>query len=127
MDRALLERMIGAAVLVLLFVVFVPALLDGRQKPQDLMPSAGGKRTEVIVLNAPRNEPAPEADPVPVQQEPIVNPPPQPVAKVVAKAEVKEPVASKPVVSKSVVKEPVAPKPVSKPEPSAPTASAVPY
>ena len=59
MDRALLERMVGAVVLVLLFVVFVPALLDGRQGDQDgdegrLDGSAtrGATRTEVIVLNA---------------------------------------------------------------------------
>ncbi len=31
MDRALVERMIGAAVLVLLLVVVAPAVLDGRK------------------------------------------------------------------------------------------------
>jgi DedD protein len=59
MDRALLERMVGAVVLVLLFVVFVPALLDGRQGDQDGdegrsdgPATRGATRTEVIVLNA---------------------------------------------------------------------------
>jgi DedD protein len=59
MDRALLERMVGAVVLVLLFVVFVPALLDGRQGDQDGdegrsdgSATRGATRTEVIVLNA---------------------------------------------------------------------------
>ena len=57
MDRALLERMLGAAVLVLLFVVFVPALLDGRDDTQsgaNPVQGSDGKRTEVIVLNGPR-------------------------------------------------------------------------
>lgn len=33
MDRSLLERMIGATLLVILLVVLAPALLDGRQSP----------------------------------------------------------------------------------------------
>jgi DedD protein len=57
MDRALIERMVGAGVLVLVFVLFAPALLDG-SKGGDEDPgvtSDSGIRTEVIVLNTPRD------------------------------------------------------------------------
>ncbi len=57
MDRTLLERMVGAVVLVLLLVLLAPALLDGgaegdaeRNRP---VSADSGKRTEVIILNAP--------------------------------------------------------------------------
>lgn len=68
MDRALLERMVGAAVLVLIFVVVAPMLLDGRDEDDPGAAgkgssSAGSRRTEVIVLNSPsqsKPEPAPE-------------------------------------------------------------------
>jgi DedD protein len=56
MDRALIERMVGAVVLVLLLVVVAPALLDGRRaSDREINESAadGSIRTEVIVLNAP--------------------------------------------------------------------------
>ncbi len=59
MDRTLLERMVGAVVLVLLFVLFAPVLLDGSADGgrNEVIPSAQseGKRTEVIILNAPVN------------------------------------------------------------------------
>jgi len=62
MDRALLERMVGAVVLVLLLVLLAPALLDGRDN--DAVPMLAGQsdegtRTEVIVLNAPVTAPPP--------------------------------------------------------------------
>ena len=80
MDRALLERMVGAVVLVLLFVVFVPALLDGRQddagKTFDNNTARTGTRTEVIVLNAA------ETTPPSVAESP--KPPPAPPKKAVA-------------------------------------------
>jgi DedD protein len=56
MDRALIERMVGAVVLVLLLVVVAPALLDGRRaSDHEIRESAadGPIRTEIIVLNAP--------------------------------------------------------------------------
>ena len=108
MDRALIERLIGAVVLVLLLVIVAPALLDGRK------PEGPGKeltridtdelRTEVIVLNAPLDAaaepdvpPAPEAPgqpeeliPEPVAPAPVARttPPPEPapVAKPVPQA-----------------------------------------
>jgi cell division septation protein DedD len=56
MDRSLLERMVGAVVLVLLLVLLAPALLDGEQTESgtvDDVRTAGRTRTEVIVLNEP--------------------------------------------------------------------------
>ncbi|MCP3999592.1 MAG: SPOR domain-containing protein [Gammaproteobacteria bacterium] len=71
MDRALLERMVGAVVLVLLFVVFVPALLDGRQDDNegraDASGSRVGTRTEVIVLNASKPAAPPVVEAVKLQ------------------------------------------------------------
>lgn len=59
MDRTLLERMVGAVVLVLLFVLFAPVLLDGSADGDNDQPARApeqnGKRTEVIILNAPVN------------------------------------------------------------------------
>jgi DedD protein len=56
MDRALIERMVGAVVLVVLIVVVAPALLDGRDSSGQLQQPAGSggqNRTEVIMLNGP--------------------------------------------------------------------------
>ena len=60
MDRALLERMVGAAVLVLLFVVFAPMLLDGRDDVPDDQQGATSTdaKTKVIVLNQPVEKPS---------------------------------------------------------------------
>lgn len=62
MDRALIERMVGAVVLVLLLVVVAPALLDGTRlvsTDEDGLATDGENRTQVILLNEPetRNEP----------------------------------------------------------------------
>ena len=81
MDRALLERMVGAVVLVLLLVVFAPMLLDGSDSDapdQPGKPDASGssKRTEVIVLN---NSALKAAKPA-AQQKPA-----RPVPKITAK------------------------------------------
>jgi cell division septation protein DedD len=67
MDRVLLERMVGAAVLVLLFVVFAPMLLDGREEfsSENAADSSSSVRTKVIVLNK-----QPEATGKPVQVRP---------------------------------------------------------
>ncbi len=54
MDRALIERMVGATVLVLLLVIVAPALLDGsRTEPDGSNNAEAGQqlRTEVILLN----------------------------------------------------------------------------
>ena len=69
MDRALLERMVGAAALVLLLVIFAPALLDGTGEPGpdglNKGPEDREVRTQVIVLNEPRvatSDESPAAD-----------------------------------------------------------------
>jgi DedD protein len=84
MDRALLERLLGAVVLVLLFVVFVPALLDGRSDDGDgFQPVRDGERSELILLQdgetrAERESvPMPEPTPLPAA-EPLPPPPPPP-------------------------------------------------
>jgi DedD protein len=91
MDRALLERMVGAVVLVLLFVVFVPALLDGRQddagKTSDNSTARTGIRTEVIVLNAAETAPPSVTEspkPPPATPKKTVAPPPAQPKKTVA-------------------------------------------
>jgi len=73
MDRALIERMVGAVVLVLLLVVVAPALLDGRRDSdvysRDSDPD-DSIRTEVIVLNSRSVQPEKElpiADEEPVE------------------------------------------------------------
>jgi len=77
MDRTLLERMVGAVVLMLVLVLLAPALLDGSAdrdsvgEPQSA--DEPGQRTEVIILNAPVNvKPAAKAptSAVPAQRVP---------------------------------------------------------
>lgn len=70
MDRALIERMVGAVVLVLLLVVVAPALLDGSRvsDSDSLSPeSDGATRTEIIVLNGGSGSSA-EAEFAPVEK-----------------------------------------------------------
>ena len=75
--------MVGAVVLVLLFVVFVPALLDGPEEttasPREL--ASGGNRTTVIVLNESNPPEVDEPAPVVVRSapEPAAEPAPEPV------------------------------------------------
>jgi cell division septation protein DedD len=82
MDRALIERMVGAAVLVLVLVMLAPALLDGDRIGGDADNSGEqdgrGLRTEVIILNEPLNanlvadpEPDPVEFPAPLEQETV--------------------------------------------------------
>ena len=65
MERALKERIIGAAVLVIFVVLVVPIFLDG--PPQDgeivservLLPGQDGQKTQTVVLDRDRTEPVP--------------------------------------------------------------------
>ncbi|MGI9291351.1 MAG: SPOR domain-containing protein [Gammaproteobacteria bacterium] len=78
--------MVGAAVLVLLFVVFAPMLLDGRDDDSDSGKSATArdKKTKVIVLNQPvdktsspvsdKSDVATKADVSPVPDKPRAKP-----------------------------------------------------
>lgn len=72
MDRALIERMVGAVVLVLLLVVVAPALLDGsRDSDSEGQRSDvdGATRTEIIVLNGPPG--TQEAQPATASDKPV--------------------------------------------------------
>ena len=60
MDRALLERMIGAVVLVLALVVFAPALLDGSREDGRPLQADRANETRVLIVNK-ANDPGPAA------------------------------------------------------------------
>jgi len=88
MERALKERIIGAAVLVLVVVLVVPVFLDG--PPQDAeiiseqvpLPGQASQETRTVVLDRDRSEPVPAngngASEVPPEAAPQ-RPMPQPV------------------------------------------------
>ncbi len=84
MERALKERIIGAAVLVLFVVLVVPIFLDGPPGENDivsetvLLPGQESQKTQTVVLERNRTEPVPAASAKP---EPIVTPPAQAPAK----------------------------------------------
>ncbi len=96
MDRALKERIIGAAVLVLFVVLVVPVFLDGPPSDtemvteQVLLPGQEDQDTRTIVLDRDRTEPVPNNTaeespqpaarqetpaPAPVRQEAVAEPP----------------------------------------------------
>jgi len=76
MDRALIERMLGAIVLVLLLVVVAPALLDGSrsERSSDEQYAAEELRTEIIVLNdsQPKADAYTQPEPESAPSEPLV-------------------------------------------------------
>ena len=80
MERALKERIIGAAVLVLFVVLVVPVFLDGPPGENDivsetvLLPGQEAQKTQTVVLERNRTEPVPAASAKP---EPVVTPPVQ--------------------------------------------------
>jgi len=91
MDRALLERMVGAVVLVLLLVVVAPALLDGRrgdeagEAPETLperAPATTNKRIETIILDPSQRSAERSSSNKPDAQPAVVNPPIDGVAEV---------------------------------------------
>ena len=67
MEQALKERIIGAAVLVLIVVLVVPVFLDGPPDSAEivservLLPGQEGQSTQTIVLDRDRSEPVPSA------------------------------------------------------------------
>lgn len=76
MERALKERIIGAAVLVIFAVLIVPVFLDG--PPADgelitervLLPGQEGQETQTVVLERDGTDPVPAASvPVPARQQ----------------------------------------------------------
>ena len=115
MERALKERIVGAAVLVVLAVLVVPVFLDG--PPQEgevvtervLLPGQETQKTQTVVLDRDRKEPVPnaaaaeESRPEPAQPEPepaASKPAPAPSQPTPAQSE-PEPVASKPAATTS--------------------------
>ncbi len=112
MDRALKERIIGAAVLVLFVVLVVPVFLDGPPGDTEivsepvLLPGQEGQETRTIVLDRDRTEPVPssanEESPQPlarqekpavtaVDEEPVTEPVVEPVAEPPAETVTEEP------------------------------------
>jgi DedD protein len=113
MDRALKERIIGAAVLVLVVVLVVPVFLDGTSGDGEIvnervpLPGQSGQETKTIVLDRDRSTPVPangggetaqtvaqpkpiavESKPEPEQQAEVVEKKPEPMA---AKPEAEQP------------------------------------
>ena len=116
MERALKERIIGAAILVLFVVLVVPIFLDGPPKETEivservLLPGQDAQTTQTVVLDRNRTEPVPTANatsaapqaatPTPDKPEaekaqevtPVVEKKPEPTPKV---AEPKPPIEAK--------------------------------
>ena len=80
MERALKERIIGAAVLVLFVVLVVPVFLDGPPTESDivservLLPGQESQKTQTVVLERNRTEPVPVAN----TRKPVAEPTPEP-------------------------------------------------
>jgi DedD protein len=68
MDRALKERIIGAAVLVAVAVLVVPVFLDGPPTEEEIisqsvaLPGQSEQKTQTVVLDRNRTEPVPAAN-----------------------------------------------------------------
>ena len=107
MDRAILERMLGAVVLLVLLVVVAPLLLDGSDNDSDQLElselaSPNETRIETIVLDVAPGSATPDTIAVAVlKPEPVVAPIPKPTAKSTAKP---KPVPTRPVAKPVVVK-----------------------
>jgi DedD protein len=107
MEQALKERIIGAAVLVLIVVLVVPVFLDGPPDSAEivservLLPGQEGQSTQTIVLDRDRSEPVPSASSqaqktTPATAKPTAQPtqdPPKPEPKAEPKATKTEPVS----------------------------------
>jgi DedD protein len=110
MDRALQERIIGAAVLVLVMVLVVPVFLDGPDEDGEILtervplPGQAEQENRTVVLDRDRTEPVPSnhtapepvpaSQPEPSQSEPTSEPPepdPAPAEDPPTKAESKTP------------------------------------
>lgn len=84
MDRALQERIVGAAVLVLVMVLVVPVFLDGPGDDGEMrtervpLPGQAGQETRTVVLDRDRTEPVP-SNRVTESPEPAAQPAPRKV------------------------------------------------
>lgn len=107
-DKALQKKLVGAAVLILLAVIFLPMIFDGK-KPEEQAVSMEIKLPPKQVVEIPnRLEPAAEPAPMPIFEP--REPPPQP-----AEAAVAEPIPPSPSVTQSSALQPAAKPPVTKP------------
>jgi DedD protein len=121
MERALKERIIGAAVLVVFVVLVVPIFLDGPPGEEEivtervLLPGQDETRTQTVVLDRDRTEPVPAGTsnetPAAAVEEP---------AEAVAQPVAAEPEDSEPVVERE---EPVPVPAPAQPQPETPPAS----
>ncbi len=122
MDRQLLERMIGAAVLIVFLIVVVPAVLDS---PGDIQPSAPVAVEDSDSMRQVTIRPMAEADTPPlakvrdpVDDQQTAQGSPKPPAKVESPVNSSGPEATAKPPSPAVVKPPATPKP--KPIPAEP-------
>lgn len=137
MERALKERIIGAAVLVLFVVLVVPIFLDG--PPDDtemvservLLPGQEEQKTQTVVLDRDRTKPVPgkeatsqasaETHEVDEEPTPKATQPAEPAAEPVVRAEpADEPAEQEPVEEKTADEEP-APEPARQSPPASTT------
>jgi len=123
MERALKERIIGAAVLVLFVVLVVPVFLDGPPSDAEivserlLLPGQDGQKTQTVVLDRDRTDPVPAANnatPVPSREtaKPAESPP---ESKAESKPEDKPVAAAPQPVTPAVKRDEPAPVPVAAP------------
>ena len=84
MERALKERIIGAAVLVVFVVLVVPIFLDGPPGDEEvvtervMLPGQDGQNTQTVVLERDRTEPVPSTSSQPVVSEELAADEPKP-------------------------------------------------
>ena len=108
MERALKERIIGAAVLVLVVVLVVPVFLDGTPGGDEIvservpLPGQAEQKSQTVVLDRDRKDPVPAATGnAPAQEQ---EPPPKPIVKQAEPETVKpdpEPEPAKPAAEES--------------------------
>ncbi len=109
MERALKERIIGAAVLVLVVVLLVPVFLDGTPGGDEIvservpLPGQAEQKSQTVVLDRDRKDPVPVATASAPAQKQEQEPPPKPVVKQAEPETVKpdpEPEPAKPAAEK---------------------------
>jgi DedD protein len=87
MERALKERIIGAAVLVLVVVLLVPVFLDGTPGGDEIvservpLPGQAEQKSQTVVLDRDRKDPVPVATGSTPAQKQKQEPPPKPLVK----------------------------------------------
>ena len=133
MDRALQERIIGAAVLVLVMVLVVPVFLDGPDNEGEVLtervplPGQAEQESRTVVLDRDRTEPVPTGQsapepvvakqPAPRQAEPTTKPTPKPTSKPSSEPGDPDPVTT--ASTNAETKKPAQAEPEPAPEPSA--------